>query len=130
MNAEILVLALSAGLGLLHIILASHSASFQRGYKWAAGARDEPLPPLSGIAGRLERASRNFFETFPVFVAAVVIVTIRAEESTVTAWASIVYLIARSAYLGAYVSGIYLLRSLIWNVATVAILIILTASFV
>ncbi|KKO04616.1 hypothetical protein LCGC14_0084430 [marine sediment metagenome] len=88
------------------------------------------MPPLTGIAGRLERASGNFFETFPIFVAAIFIVTVTGEESVVTVWASIAYLTARSAYLIAYVSGVYLLRSLIWNVATVAIIVILIASFI
>ena len=45
----------------------------QRGYLWTAGSRDEAVPPLTGIAGRLERALRNFVKTFPLFAAAVLI---------------------------------------------------------
>jgi hypothetical protein len=50
--------ALSVVLGLVQIVLASHAASLQRGYLWTAGSRDETVPPLTGIAGRLERALR------------------------------------------------------------------------
>ena len=70
--------ALSVVLGLVQIVLASHAASLQRGYLWTAGSRDEAVPPLTGIAGRLERASlRNFVETFPLFAAAVLIAQLR-----------------------------------------------------
>ena len=55
---ELRILALSVVLGLVQIVLASHAASLQRGYLWTAGSRDETVPPLTGIAGRLERALR------------------------------------------------------------------------
>ncbi|TIY06138.1 MAG: hypothetical protein E5V18_12525 [Mesorhizobium sp.] len=56
---------------MIQIIISSHAASLQRGYRWTASSRDAEMPPLTGVAGRLERALRNFLETFPVFVAAV-----------------------------------------------------------
>ena len=68
MTFELRILALSVVLGLVQIVLASHAASLQRGYLWTAGSRDEAVPPLTGIAGRLERALRNFIETFPLFL--------------------------------------------------------------
>ena len=34
------------------------------------GARDEDLPPLNAIAGRLDRARGNFLETFPLAIVA------------------------------------------------------------
>jgi hypothetical protein len=44
---------------------ASHAASLQRGYRRTASARDQEVAPLTGVAGRLDRALRNFSETFP-----------------------------------------------------------------
>jgi len=73
MTIELTMLALSAALGLVQIVLSSQSKNLARGYWWAAGPRDEPMPPLTGIAGRLERALTNFLETFPLFAAAVLI---------------------------------------------------------
>jgi uncharacterized MAPEG superfamily protein len=57
----------------VQVVLASHAASWQRGYLCTAGPRDEAVPPLTGIAGRLERALRNFVETFPLLASAVLI---------------------------------------------------------
>jgi MAPEG family protein len=65
-------------------VLASHAASLQRGYLWTAGSRDETVPPLTGIAGRLERALRNFVETFPLFAAAIRIAHVTNTHSWMT----------------------------------------------
>ena len=65
------MLTLSVVLGIVQIIAASHAASLQRGYRWAASPRDEKVQPLRGVAGRLDRALRNFIETFALFAAVV-----------------------------------------------------------
>ena len=56
-------------LGLVQIVIAAQAKSRQTGLQWTAGPRDEPMP-LTGVAGRLDRALSNFLETFPLFVAA------------------------------------------------------------
>src|SRR5215208_5962055 len=65
------MLILSVLLGIVQIVAASHAASLQRGYRWTASPRDEKVPPLRGVAGRLDRALRNSMETFPLFAAVV-----------------------------------------------------------
>jgi uncharacterized MAPEG superfamily protein len=86
MTLELKVLALSIVLGLVHIVLASHAASLQRGYVWAASSRDEAVPALTGVAGRLARALQNFAETFPLFAAGVLIAHVAATHSWMTEW--------------------------------------------
>lgn len=124
---ELQILAASIVLGFVHIVAASHSASLQRGYRWAAGARDEPQAPLRGVAGRLERALRNFLETFPFFAALILAICFTGRNSALSQWGAIIYLAARVAYLPAYAFGTFLVRSLIWNVATIGILLLLVA---
>lgn len=125
MTFELRILALSVVLGLVQIVLASHAASLQRGYLWTAGSRDEAVPPLTGIAGRLERALRNFVETFPLFAAAVLIAHVTNTHSWMTEWGVQLYFGARVAYLAVYAAGVFLLRSLVWNVATLGIAMVL-----
>ena len=112
-------------LGLLQIIAASHAASFQRGYRWSASSRDEPVAPLIGKAGRLDRALRNFLETFPLFAAAVLAAHLAGRDGTLTLWGVQLYFWARLAYVLLYAAGVYLVRSLVWNVATLGIGLIL-----
>lgn len=130
MTVELTLLALSTAFAVVHIVLASHSASFARGYRWTASARDQPLPELTGIPGRLARASANYQETFPLFAAGILLVTVTNHQSDLTMWAAIIYLVSRVLYLIAYASGVYLVRSLIWNFATAAILVLLAACFI
>jgi uncharacterized MAPEG superfamily protein len=114
---ELVGLVAAAALGLLHIVLASQSASLQRGYRWSAGPRDEPLPPLGGVAGRLARASANYLETFPFFAAGVLAVLATGTQSAWSSWGVVLYLAGRVAYLPLYAFGVFLVRSLAWNVA-------------
>ena len=130
MRVELLVVCFSVILGLVHILLASHSASLQRGYRWAASARDEPLPPLTGAAGRLARALANFLETFPLFLALVVVVHFNGAYGELSKWGALLYLAGRLAYLPLYAFGVYLVRSLAWSVATAGILLLLVSALI
>jgi uncharacterized MAPEG superfamily protein len=129
MNFELTMLVAGCGLCLVQIILASHAASLQRGYRWTAGSRDAVLPPLTGVAGRLERALRNLLETFPVFVAAVLLVHMLGHEGALSAWGAGLYFSARVVYLLLYAAGVPLIRSLAWNVAFAGIFLLLVAAF-
>ena len=71
MTTELKMLTLSVVLGIFQIFAASHAVSLQRSYRWTASARDEKMPTLRDVAGRLDRALRNFMETFPLFAAVV-----------------------------------------------------------
>jgi len=104
MNTPMLGLVAAVALGLVHIVLASHSASLQRGYRWTAGARDELLPPLGGIAGRLARANANFLETFPFFAAGILAVLATGVGSPWSRWGVILYISGRIAYLGEFLT--------------------------
>ena len=125
MTLELKMLALSIGLGLVQIVLASHASSLQRGYVWTASSRDEPAPALTGIAGRLARALHNFVETFPLFAAAVLIAYVAEADTWMTEWGVQLYFLGRVTYLALYATGVFLLRSLVWNIATLGIVLVL-----
>ena len=128
MSFELAMLAASCVLCLIQIIVSSHAASLQRGYRWTASSRDAEIPPLTALAGRLERSLRNFLETFPVFVAAVFLVHVLGRESAFSEWGVGLYFSARLVYFPLYAAGVPLLRSLVWNVAFVGIVLLLLAS--
>ena len=127
MTVELFTLAASIVLGFIHIVLASHAKSRQYGYRWTASARDEPRAPLTGIAGRLERASQNFSETFPFFAAAILIAHLAGKHDALTVWGAQLYFWARALYLPLYAFGVPLIRSLIWKVAAAGIALLLVA---
>jgi uncharacterized MAPEG superfamily protein len=127
MTIELQMLALSIVLGLLQIILAASMSTSQRGLDWNAGPRDEIKPPLTGTAGRLDRALRNFLETFPLFAAAVLIAHVANRHSAMTVWGAQLYFWGRVIYVPLYAFGVPFVRTLVWLVATLGLVLILLA---
>jgi uncharacterized MAPEG superfamily protein len=124
-NLELQLLGYSASLGLVQIILASHTASFQRGYRWTAGSREEAVAPLTGAANQFARALDNFLETFPIFAALVLAAHVTEREGALTLWGVQLYFWARLAYVPLY--GVRVVRSLVWNVAAIGIVLLAIA---
>jgi len=125
MTLELKMLSLSIVLGLVQIVLASHASSLQRGYLWTAGSRDDVVPALTGVAGRLARALQNYIETFPLFAAAILTAHATATHGWLTEWGALAYFWGRVAYVILYAAGVFLFRSLVWNVATIGIVLVL-----
>jgi uncharacterized MAPEG superfamily protein len=125
MTTELTMLALSVVLGIVQIVLSAQTKNRQTGYRWAGGPRDQPRPPLPAMAGRIERALANFLEAFPLFAAAVLIAHAAGRHDWMTVWGAQLYFWGRLAFLPRYASGVFLVRSLAWNVATLGIILIL-----
>jgi uncharacterized MAPEG superfamily protein len=126
MTTELWLLVAAILLGFVQIILQAQSMNMQRGYRWNAGPRDDVLPPLTGVAGRLNRALRNFLETFPLFASAVLIASTANIHNGLTLWGAWLYVLARVVYVPLYAFGVRYVRSLAWNVAVLGIFLILS----
>jgi uncharacterized MAPEG superfamily protein len=124
---ELQLLAAAVVVGLVQLLWAAAAARGQQDLRWAAGSRDEPMPPLTGVAGRLDRAFWNFLETFPFFAAAVVVTYLTAKLGPLTLWGAGLYVAARALYVPLYASGVRLVRSLVWFVSLIGIVMILSA---
>lgn len=128
MAPELLLLACAMVVGLVQLAWAAVAARGQQDLKWAAGPRDEPMP-LSGVAARLDRAFKNFMETFPFFAAAVLTAYLAGKLGTITLWGSAIYVAARALYAPLYAAGIPTIRSLVWGVGFVGLLMVVAAIF-
>ncbi|WP_283148398.1 MAPEG family protein [Silvimonas soli] len=128
MTTELQYLAWSIVLGLVYLMAYATAIRRQNGVEWATGARDADKPP-QGLAGRLARAQRNFMETWPFFAVAVLLVHLLAKESARSVWGCEIYLWARVAYLPLYAFGVPWLRSLVWVVSMIGLIMVLSAVF-
>lgn len=129
-SKELMLLAIASGWGFAQLVAAAQSSNVQYGLKWAASPRDAEMPPLKPIPGRINRNFRNYMETFPFFVVAVLIAEAANIHNELTYWGAIAYLAGRVGYTALYVSGVPLARSLFWNVAAFGMLAVLAAPFV
>lgn len=125
MPQELTILALAAMLALAHIMIAINLKTKQYGTAWNMGARDEALPPLNPVAGRMERARNNYLETLPIAVIALFGVVLAGKANELSAIAGWVWLGARVVYLPLYWAGVPKVRTLVWLVATLALLVVL-----
>ncbi len=129
MTTELTMLGWSVVLGLVQIAIAATCSVSQRGLGWVAGARDGVVPPLTGIGGRLDRARANFLETFPFFVAVVLAAHLLQRHDGMTVLGAQLYFWARLVHVPVYAAGIPYLRTLIWVVSIVGIVLLLVALF-
>jgi uncharacterized MAPEG superfamily protein len=125
LNTELTVLAWSCVLALVHISAAARVKTRQYGTTWNMGARDETLPPPDPLVGRLARAQANFFETFPIAAAAILIVSITDQTTEWTKLGAIIWLGARILYLPVYAAGVAKIRTAIFLVSVLGIAMIL-----
>jgi uncharacterized MAPEG superfamily protein len=122
---ELVILALSVLLLFLHIGLQGMLATRERGSAWNAGPRDSEMPALSQLAGRADRALANFKETYPAFIAAVLIVVIAGRTGFWSELGVWLWLAARLGYIPLYLAGTPYIRSLVWMVSAAGIFCIL-----
>ena len=124
MTGEYQMLLWSVILGLVQVAIAATGAILVRGMPWGFSPRDEVMPPLPKVPGRLDRALYNFLETFPFFAALVLLGGAMGVHTALTALGAMIYFWARVAYLPVYASGIPVLRTGIWTVSLVGILML------
>lgn len=123
---EIAALAAACFIGLVHVAAQSFSFHDQVGHTYAVGARDdEPAP--KGMAGRMWRAHRNFGETFPLFAAAALAVVMMQKSGALSLVGCSLYVAGRALYILAYASGLPWVRTVIWQIATIGIVLVLAA---
>ncbi|WP_266181579.1 MAPEG family protein [Dyella humicola] len=124
MPVELKMLGWSILLGVIYILIAATLASPQRGMAWVASNREGESKPLSGAAGRSDRASKNFLETFVFFAAAVLAVVAAQRTNASTALGAQLFFWARVVYLPVYLIGIPYLRTLVWATSLAGLLMV------
>lgn len=127
MSIELWTLFGAMILGLVHLTAASFTFKAQVGNAYSVGARDADLRP-TGVAARLDRAQRNFLETFAIFASAVLMLEALGRSG---GWLSVsgalAYLAGRVAFLPLYAAGVPWLRTFSWNAATAGLVMVMVA---
>ena len=119
---ELLALELSVVLFIVHVIIQASLARGEFGDAYLLSPRDEQRVVKGAVAARAERALRNFVENYGAFVA--VDLGLIATGQT-GGWGAMLWLLARIAYLAAYLAGVPVLRTACWTLALVGLLMML-----
>jgi uncharacterized MAPEG superfamily protein len=124
MTIELWLLCGAVVLGLVYVGAQSFAFKAQAGNAYTMGPRDEGLRP-ERVAGVLDRALRNFVETFPLFAAAVLMVQITGRNGMLSLVGASLYVGGRAFYLPAYAFGVPYLRTALWQVSAIGIVLVL-----
>ena len=126
---ELKLLMVAVIIGFVQIVWAAVAgAGGERDFAWLSGPRDD-TKPVGVVAARLGRALGNFLETFPLFAVALIACDLAGKLGPLTLYGAALYVIGRALYVPVYASGIAVVRTLVWTVSIVGIVMILVAFF-
>jgi uncharacterized MAPEG superfamily protein len=127
---ETTMLLWSVVLGLVQLIIASMAMNKDVGLPYNLSSRDvPPVSPIGTMAGRLVRGFNNFRETFGFFAVAVLLVAILNRHDHTSALGAQLYFWARLVYVPVYALGIIVVRTIVWAISIVGLVMVLLAAF-
>ena len=123
MKPEMTLLVWSVALAFVQVLIAVQGAVMQVGLPALAGNR-EPQPEFTGWAGRAQRAQRNMIENLLPFAALVLVAVAAGRTNAMTLLGAQLFFWARVAYAVVYVAGIPWLRTGVWFVSVIGMILI------
>jgi len=123
MQPELMLLVWAVVLTFVQMLAAVGGATLQVGLPMLAGNR-EGMPPLTGWAGRAQRAHHNMLESLVLFAALVLVAVASQKTNAATLLGAQIFLWARVAYAVIYGIGIPWLRTAVWFVSVIGLIMI------
>jgi uncharacterized MAPEG superfamily protein len=123
MKPELMWLLWAVALTFAQMLVAVSGATLQVGLPALAGNR-EGLAPCTGWAGRAQRAHHNMLENLVLFAALVLIATTANKTNAVTLLGAQLFFWARLVYAFVYLAGIPWLRTGVWTVSVIGLILI------
>ena len=108
------LVGLSVLLLVVHVMLQGMTATTEFGLEWNAGPRDGSREPKGRLSGRASRASANFRETYPAFLALAFGVIMAGDPAGLALTGAWIWLICRVIYIPLYLAGVPYIRSFVW----------------
>ena len=107
----------------VQMLIAAMGSNQQFGLPTLAGNR-EGLPDVTGWAGRAKRAHLNMLENLVLFAVLVLIAQAAGKANAATAMGASIFFWARLVYAGVYLAGISWVRTAVWAVSVIGMVII------
>ena len=123
MSHELSLLVWSVALTVVQALVAVLAANTQVSLATLVGNR-EGMPELTGWAGRAQRAHWNMLENLPLFIALVLVAQVTNRLNTMTLLGAELFFWARLLHAVVYLMGIAWVRTLLWLVSIVGLVLI------
>ncbi len=123
MKPELSLLVWAVVLTFAQMLIAVQGTLNQVGLATLAQNR-EGLPAITGWAGRATRAHRNMLENLVLFAVLVLVAVVTDKTNAMTLLGAQLFFWARLVYAGVYVAGIPWVRTGVWAVSVVGLVLI------
>ena len=123
MTPMLTLLVWSVALTVVQMLIAASTAQMQVGIPRLLGNRDD-MPKLTGLAGRAQRAHHNMLESLVLFAALVIVAHIAGKANATAVLGAQLFFWARVAYAVIYLAGIPMVRTAVWAVSIVGLVLI------
>jgi uncharacterized MAPEG superfamily protein len=123
MTPDLSWLIASVVLAFVQVLVAAAAANAQVGTPMLAGNRED-MPPLTELARRAQRAHANMMENLPLFIALVLVAHISNRANGTSLMGEQIFFWARLLHGIVYVIGIPWVRTLLWVISVIGMLLI------
>jgi len=123
MTPDLSLLVWTLVLTFVQVVIAALGANTAVGLPTLAGNRED-LPPITGWAGRAQRAHRNMLENLPLFIGLVLVAHISNRANGTSVLGEELFFWARLVYAIVYIIGIPWVRTLLWAISVVGMILI------
>ena len=129
MPTEIVVLGLAVILLLVQLVLQTLAGVSELGLPYAFSPRDEGRIVKGTVPARVTRAFYNLLETFVIFAALALALAATGKAGGIGAAGAWIWLIARIVYVPVYAAGIPILRTGVWAISVIGLVLMLIRLF-
>lgn len=123
LSPDLMLLVWSVALCVVQMLIAASAKAPLVGPATLAGNRDN-MPIVTGFAGRAARAHANMLENIVLFAALVLVAHVSGRANEMTGLGAQIFFWARLVYAGVYLAGIPWVRTGIWLVSMVGLVLI------
>jgi uncharacterized MAPEG superfamily protein len=123
MPHDLEMLVWSAVLALVQMLIAVLAAIAAVGLPALVGNR-EGIPPFTGLALRAQRAHLNMIENLAIFAIFVIVAQLTGRSNATTALGATLFFWARLVYAIVYLAGIPWVRTAVWAVSFVGMVMV------
>ena len=123
--SELTCLELSVVLWLVHVLVQASFGNVELPFGYLFTSRDKSATASGSLFGRATRALANYVENFAPFVAVALALMVTQRTGGAGAIGATIWILARIVYLPVYVFGIIYVRTMVWGISIIGLVMML-----
>jgi uncharacterized MAPEG superfamily protein len=123
-STEIGLIGWSVILLIVHIVIQTLSLVRDTSLTYAMSNREDGKP-VSPVTDRLTRGLRNFVETYAAFIGLALALAVTGKTGGLGAAGALIWFWARVVYVPVFAAGIPVLRTTVWTVSVIGLVLML-----